>query len=67
MGGTPVYVATEQPPSAQARGEAVAITITVAAPALPERVGEIEVEMPIEFAKHLIVQLRDAVTKSLKI
>jgi hypothetical protein len=66
QGGTPVYLATRQPPSAEARDEAVVLSVTVAAPALPDHVGQIEVELPIEFAKHAIVQLREAVAQALK-
>jgi hypothetical protein len=56
-GETPVYTAIQRPPSTEARGENVAVIATVAAPGLPDHVGQIELEMPIEFAKHLIVQL----------
>jgi hypothetical protein len=65
QGETPVYIATQQPPSAEARGVIVAVIVTVAAPGLADHVGQVEVEMPIESAKHLIVQLGKAVKEAM--
>lgn len=65
-GGTPSYLATQQPPSAIAQDGAVVVTVTVVAVGQPGHVGEIQVSMSVSDAKHLVVQLREAATQAMK-
>jgi hypothetical protein len=60
------YQAILQPPSATARDGDVILTVTVADPTLEERAGSIEIVLPLDFAKHTVVKLREAIVEALK-
>jgi hypothetical protein len=55
------YQAIHTPPSAVAQDGGVLVSVIVAEPTYPERIAEIDLALPLSFAKHLIVQLREAV------
>jgi hypothetical protein len=64
--GKPIYLAIQQPPSARAQDKSVVLSVAAGIPPFHERANGVEVEMPLEFAKHLIVELRKAVEELIR-
>ena len=64
--GTPFYFATQQPPSATVRDEDIFLTITAAAPPFPGHLETVDVILSIDFAKHVIAELEEAVEFAMK-
>jgi hypothetical protein len=59
--GAPFYFATDQPSTAAAMDEDIYITVTAGVPTHPDRVESIDIILSIDFAKHLLDQLGEAV------
>ena len=64
--GAPFYFATQQPPTAAAIDEDIYVTVTAGVPTHPDQVELIDIILSIEFAKHLLEQLSEAVVVATK-
>ncbi|MGD0151305.1 MAG: hypothetical protein ABSB77_22215 [Xanthobacteraceae bacterium] len=62
----PICLADQPPPTAEAQGECVVLTLPLVAVGFPQGVREIQVAMTAEDAKHIELQLRRAGDQAIK-
>ena len=60
-GATPFHLVMRRAPTAVAQDEDIYLTVPVAAPTLPDQVETIDIFLSIDFARHMIAQLGEAV------
>ncbi len=62
--GAPLFVATDEPPTAVAIDDDVYLTLTTAVPGFPGKVEAIDIVLTVEYARAVIAQLSTAVIAS---
>jgi len=63
-GGAPFFFAMQEPPSATAIDDDIYLTVTTAMPACPGQVETIDIILSLDYAKHVITQLKHAVAQA---
>jgi hypothetical protein len=62
--GAPFFFAMQEPPSATAIDDDIYLTVTMAMPAYPSQVETVDIILSLDYAKHAITQLMQAVARA---